>query len=66
MREHFQSLKCFFSHKKMQRESYGGKLKPNVKVTLSKPKENSLLANCGHLWCENGFIYQCQQDYYQK
>lgn len=38
----------------MQRESYGGRLNANVKVTLTKRKENSLLANCGHLWCENG------------
>lgn len=38
----------------MQRESYGERLNPNVKVTLTKLKENSFLANCGHLWCENG------------
>lgn len=34
----------------MQRESYRGRLIPNVKkVILTKPKENTLLANCGHL-----------------
>lgn len=38
----------------MQRESYGGRLIPNVKkVTLTKPKEKNLLANCDHLWGEN-------------
>lgn len=38
----------------MWRAHYGGRLNPNVKVTLTKHKENSLLANCGHLWCEKG------------
>lgn len=38
----------------MQRESYGGRFSPNVKVTLTKPKENSLLVNSGHLRCKNG------------
>jgi len=38
----------------MQRESCGGIVRLNVKVTLTKSKENSLLANRGHLWCENG------------
>lgn len=38
----------------MQRESYGGRITPNVKkVRLTKPEEKSLLANCGHLWGES-------------
>lgn len=43
MCEHLQSMKHFFRHKKMHRESYGGRLIPNVKeVTITKPKEKSL------------------------
>lgn len=38
----------------MQGENYDGSLNPNVKVTLTKNKNNSLLANCSHLRCENG------------
>lgn len=38
----------------MQRESYGGRLHLSVKVTLTEPVENSLLAKCGHLRCERG------------
>lgn len=38
----------------MQRESYGQRLIPNVKkVTLTKPKEKRLLANCGRFRGEN-------------
>lgn len=36
MCEHLQSPRYLFSHEKMQREGYGGSLKPNVKVTVSK------------------------------
>lgn len=40
--------------KKKNFKCYGGRFILNVKeVTLTKPKEKSLLANCGHLWGKN-------------
>lgn len=41
----------------MQRKSDSGRLNPNAKFTLNKPKENSLLAKRGHLCCENGINF---------
>lgn len=37
----------------MQGENYDGSLNLNAEVTLMKNKDNSLLANCSHLRCEN-------------